>query len=323
MNTAKSGDLNDRVLLSLIIPVFNEEDSLPNLFSRLDAIYGYLDFDFEEIFVDNASTDLSAEIIKHRIKLHRPGRLITFSRNFGPSVEASLAAGFKFCSGEAAVVLYSDLQDPPELIPSMVTRWLEGFDVVHMVQVSRQGEPLWRRAGVRIFYRLMDLISDNQLPSNSGDFRLVSRKVIDEFNLLTERSRYTRGLFGWIGFKQTSISYRREPRLAGSSKAGLFSIIRTGFTATTAFSMQPLRLLTGTGFLVAISSFFAILVSIALAFAGNSVPGLTTVVCLLLFSLGTITFSIGLVGEYIGRILMEVKKRPMYIISEITSSSSE
>lgn len=302
--------------LSIIIPLYNEADSLPKLFERLDSVCQTLDVETEKILVDNCSDDLSAAICKQKTSDDDTYVYIRFSRNFGPAVDSSIAAGYEHATGDAALVLYSDLQDPPEVIPQFVAKWREGYDVVYGVRTVRHGEPMWRRISIKVFYRLMRKISDVAVPVDAGDFRLISRRVIDVLNHLDERARYTRGLISWVGFPQASISYKREPRFGGQSKANLFAITRTAMTAITSFSLGPLRLLTGIGLLISCASSLAIVASVLVAIFGQPLPGMTTLIVLNLFTLGVLMLSVGILGEYIGRIHTESKRRPLYIIEE-------
>lgn len=306
-----------RKKVSIIVPFYNENQNLP-LFSELLAhVLENLEHDWEVIYVDNCSIDESSDIARGLARKDSRIRYVRFSRNFGPSVEASINAGYRLCLGHAAIVIYSDLQDPPELIHQFIEKWEQGFDVVYGLQISRLGEPKWRKYSVKLFYKLLEKVSDaNQIPANAGDFRLISRKVIDVINHLPERSRYTRGLIAWAGFKSIGIEYHRSPRLHGKSSASFFAILSTAITAVTSFSLKPLRILTLFGVLV---TFFALSLamfySIAFMF-GNPLPGFTTLIVIGLLTLGLNMGALGLLGEYIGRINIEVKDRPLYIIDE-------
>lgn len=303
-------------LLSVIIPVFNEEENLEELSIRLNLALSAIEHESEIIYVDNCSTDRTEEILTKLARTDQRVKVIRFSRNFGPTVEASLAAGYKHASGDAAIVVYSDLQDPPELIPRFVELWDAGFDVVFGIQSKRQGEPLWRRTSVKLFYKVFEKFSDTPLMENSGDFKLISRKVINELNLLTERARFNRGLISWIGFKSAGLPYERQPRKQGQSKANIFAISRTALTGITAFSLKPLRILTGFGFsITGLSILFMFWLAIA-ALIGRPQPGLTTLACLSLITLGMTMGALGLIGEYVGRIQIEVKQRPLYVIDK-------
>jgi glycosyltransferase involved in cell wall biosynthesis len=305
------------VMLSIIVPFYNEEENLPLFFSALKIELEKIAYNWEVLLIDNCSFDASSNYARDLAKSDRRIKYIRFSRNFGPSVEASINAGYQICAGDAAIVIYSDLQDPPETITRFVEKWDEGFDVVYGLQTARLGEPFWRRLSVRIFYKLLEWSSDsNPIPANAGDFRLISRKVIDVLNQLPERSRYTRGLISWVGFKSIGIEYQRNPRTKGKSSAHFFAILATAFTAITSFSLKPLRILTGVGICVTfIAMFMSMFYAVAFLF-GNPVPGLTTVTLIGLVTLGLNMGALGLIGEYVGRINIETKQRPLYIIDE-------
>jgi dolichol-phosphate mannosyltransferase len=306
-----------RKKVSIIVPFYNEYQNLP-LFSELLAhVLENLEHDWEVIYVDNCSIDESSDIARGLARKDSRIRYVRFSRNFGPSVEASINAGYRLCVGDAAIVVYSDLQDPPELIHQFIEKWEQGFDVVYGLQISRLGEPKWRKYSVKLFYKLLEKVSDaNQIPANAGDFRLISRKVIEVINHLPERSRYTRGLIAWAGFKSIGIEYHRSPRLHGKSSASFFAILSTAITAITSFSLKPLRILTLFGVLV---TFFALSLAMFYSIAfiiGSPLPGFTTLIVIGLLTLGLNMGALGLLGEYIGRINIEAKDRPLYIIDE-------
>jgi dolichol-phosphate mannosyltransferase len=236
------------------------------------------------------------------------------SRNFGPSVEASISAGLENCSGDAAIILYSDLQDPPEVMVQFIAEWEQGFDVVYGRQIKRKGDPVWRNFLVRSYYRIFAFLSDVDLPSNSGDFRLVNRKVIDALNSIPEKARYFRGLSSWVGFKSLAVDYEREPRLSGKSTANLFAITKTAFTAITSFSVKPLRIITFFGFGSLITSVIFTGILFVNWLFDNSIPGLTSITVLILITSAINLLSLGILGEYVSRIQTEVKNRPVYLI---------
>lgn len=306
--------------LSIVIPVYNEEAALPVLFGKLEELETQLLSDLEVVFVDNCSTDTSGELIKEQCRQNETYSYIRFSRNFGPTVEASITAGYRAAKGDAIVVLYSDLQDPPELIVEFERLWLEGFDVVYGQQKSRSGEALWRRTLVKVFYRGMSTMADSPVPPNAGDFRLISRRVRDVLLDLGETARYTRGLVAWVGYRQIAVPYDRAPREGGKSKANFFAITRTAMTAVTSFSMGPLRMLTGIGAIISLICFMLIVAYAVLWLIGQPLPGLTTLITLILFSTGANFAALGLIGEYIGRITTEVKHRPLYVVDEVINS---
>jgi glycosyltransferase involved in cell wall biosynthesis len=303
-------------MLSVIIPVYNEEENLPELIERLTSVRQGLNLETELIFVDNCSTDTTGEIITKYAANDSSVKYIRFSRNFGPTVEASLAAGYLYSKGDAAIVIYSDLQDPPELIPQFVRNWEAGFDIVYGVQTKRKGEPAWRRAGVRLFYNLFKSISEAPTMQNSGDFKLISRRVIDQLNQLTERARFSRGLISWLGFSSVGVAYEREPRTKGKSNAHLFAIIGTAFTGLTSFSLRPLRILTGVGFATTLFSGITMAWHVIVALVGQPQPGITTLAVLSLLTMGLNMGALGLIGEYVGRIQLEVKQRPLFVVDK-------
>jgi polyisoprenyl-phosphate glycosyltransferase len=308
---------NESITISIIVPFFNEEQNLPLFTQKLEKVLETLTYNWEVLLIDNCSTDQSSNFARNLAKSDFRIKYIRFSRNFGPTVEASISAGYRLCQGDAAIVIYSDLQDPPELICAFIEKWDEGYDVVYGLQTIRLGEPRWRKFLVKLFYRFLDKMSDtNPIPANAGDFRLISRNVIEIVNQLPERSRYTRGLIAWAGYKSIGVEYERRPRELGESNTNLFSIMALALTAVTSFSLKPLRLLTGFGLSVTLLSALMSIFYLILFFTGEPVPGLTTVILISLFSLGLNMGALGLLGEYIGRISIETKQRPLYVINE-------
>jgi glycosyltransferase involved in cell wall biosynthesis len=300
--------------ISIIVPFFNEEKGLTSFYGRTKKVLESIKHEYELIYVDNCSQDNSVLIVLDQIKENSMIKYIKMSRNFGPSVEASISAGLDNCSGDAAIILYSDLQDPPEVMVEFIKQWENGFDVVYGRQVKRKGDPVWRNFLVKSYYKIFALLSDVELPTNSGDFRLVDRKVIDALNLIPEKARYFRGLSSWVGFKSLAVDYEREPRLTGKSAANLFAITRTAFMAITSFSVKPLRIITFFGFSsLIISGLFTGVLFINWLF-DNSIPGLTSITVLILITSAVNLLSLGILGEYISRIQTEVKNRPVYLI---------
>lgn len=308
------------MLLSIIVPVFNEELSLPTLISRLDSVRNTLSIDSEVIFVDNCSTDSSRRLLLERRENDKTYRYIRLSRNFGPSVESSLYAGYSHAKGDAIVVLYSDLQDPPELISELVNAWQQGYDVVHAVHTARLGESRIRRWLTRQYYSLVDRASSVEVPLNSGDFKLISRRVLMHLLAMKETSRYQRGLIPWIGFPHTQVHYQRESRRHGSSSTSWTAAIRTAITGLTSLSTAPLHWLTIAGFALSFFSFAGLLFYFGLFIAARTVPGVTTLVVLNLFTFGLVITALGVIGEYVARIYLETKNRPLFIIDENLSS---
>ena len=309
-------ELTDRAntKVSIVIPALNEEDSVPALHDELGRVLDPLPYEFEFIVIDNGSTDATPSLVKGICAEDDRWRYVRFSRNFG--VEASLTAGYRLARGEAIIVVYSDLQDPPRVIPAMIERWQEGFDVVYGERTVRHGDPRWRNALVGVAYRLIDVMAEVRIPRNAGDFRLISRKVRDALLECDERNRYTRGLIAWLGFRQTGVVYEREGRHGGASKAPIASLLVFMLNAVTSFSLKPLRLFTWLGFGLVALSMLAVPIYIILFLTGDPPAGITTLIILGLLGIGINSLGIGILGEYLGRTYVETKRRPLYVIDE-------
>lgn len=304
----------NRLLITLVIPALNEEENLPLLKEELLRVTDQLPHDFEFIVVDNASTDRTGEIAKEFCGQDARWKYIRFARNF--KVEMSITAGYHFASGDAIIVLYSDLQDPPDVIPEFIRKWQEGFDVVYGVRVVRSGDPKWRNLAAKLGYRLIAKLSDVWIPTDTGDFRLISRQVRDALEHVGEYNRYMRGLIAWLGFRQVGVSYERHPRSRGTSKAPFWELVFFVFNAITSFSLKPLRLFTFAGFLLLSLSGVAAIVYVFLWLFGSPPPGISTIILLLLGVIGLNSLGIGILGEYVGRTYSEVKQRPLYVVQE-------
>ena len=311
----------DKELCSVVIPVFNEEENLELLYRRLSRVLEGLFEDYEIIFVDDGSTDNSLEIIGKFRKTNRRVKIISFSRNFGHQV--AITAGTDYASGSAVIVMDADLQDPPEVIPRLVEKWREGYDTVYAIRESRQ-DPTLKRAIAFVFYRLFQRMSDVDVPVDTGDFRLMSRKVVDILKTMPERNKYLRGLASWVGFNQARIRYARDERYAGKRKYTLWQSARLAFDGITSFSQFPLRLAIHLGLVVSVVGFLygAIMIILELVF-GRIVPGWTTLMAAVIFLGGVQLFVVGIIGEYIGRIYIEVQQRPLYLIKQKIGFSKE
>ncbi len=301
-----------RKLLSIIMPVRNEEGNLSRAYDEVTTVMAGLPYDYEVILIDNDSSDATPLVAADLCGRDDRWRYVKFSRNF--TVEASLAAGYRFARGDAAVVLFGDLQDPPTLIAEFLKKWEEGFEIVYGVIRHRVGDPLWKAWSARMLYRTVNYLSDIDIPNNATDFRLLSRRAIDALNQLGERNRYIRGFSHWIGFRQCPIVYDRRPRTAGKSKAPFFYLLNLAANAITCFSIKPLQLFSLFGFIT-----LGVTISVALGyivthFLGGTVPGLTTIYVLLLAILGVMLVGFGTLGEYVGRIYIETKRRPLFIV---------
>jgi dolichol-phosphate mannosyltransferase len=301
-----------RKLVSIIMPVRNEEGNLPRAYDELTALMAALPYDYEVLLIDNDSVDRTGQLSAELCARDARWRYIKFSRNF--TVEASLAAGYRFARGNAAIVLFGDLQDPPALIAEFLRKWEEGNEVVYGVIRRRDGDPIWKACAARLLYRTVNYLSDVKIPNDATDFRLLSRRAIDALNRLDERNRYIRGFSHWIGFRQCGIVYDRRPRLAGKSKAPFFYMLNLAANAITCFSIKPLQLFSLFGFLTLRATIAAAMIYLACYCLGAAVPGLTTIYLLLLANLGVMLIGFGTVGEYVGRIYIETKHRPLYLV---------
>ncbi|GBL38549.1 uncharacterized glycosyltransferase sll0501 [Anaerolineaceae bacterium] len=306
---------NNRLpLVSIVIPARNEEGNIARLQTELLAAVAGLPYEFEFIVIDNASEDQTGGLVKAICASDPRWKYMRFSRNF--SVEMSITAGYRAANGQAIIVLYSDLQDPPEVIPRFLQKWKEGFDVVYGVRQVRPGEPVWRNLLVKYVYRTIVWAAEVPIPLDAGDFRLITKEVRDALEQCDEYNRYLRGLIAWLGFRQIGIPYARRARYSGVSKAPFWEMVFFAFNGITSFSLKPLRLFTIFGGLVLGVSGVAILIYTILFLTGSPPPGITTIIVLLIIAIGLNSFGIGVLGEYLGRTYSEVKRRPLYIVSE-------
>ncbi|MHB8627839.1 MAG: glycosyltransferase [Aggregatilineales bacterium] len=301
-------------LVTLVIPARNEADNIERLEREVLTITDPLPYTFEFIVIDNSSVDMTGSLVKAICERDPRWKYIRFSRNF--SVEMSITAGYHFASGEAIIVLYSDLQDPPDVIPRFLEKWQEGYDVVYGVRTVRPGDPKWRNLAVKMAYRLISASAEIPIPADAGDFRLITRRVRDALESVGEYNRYMRGLIAWLGFRQIGIAYERQPRKAGKSNAPFWNIFFFAFNAITSFSLKPLRAFTFLGFILIGVSIVAALAYALLSIFGHPPPGITTLIVLSFLGIGLNSLGIGILGEYIGRTYSEVKHRPLYIIDE-------
>lgn len=304
---------NDQVFLSLVVPAYNEEEVIDVFYERTVPILSSIDERFEIIFVNDGSCDCTAERIKALHQRDPRIKLIELSRNFGK--EIALTAGLDFAQGEVVVVTDADLQDPPELIPKMVEKWREGYDTVYAVRRIRQGETFLKKTTAKTFYRVIKRISRVEIPENAGDFRLMSRRTVNALKLLRERHRFMKGVFSWIGFKQTGIPYNREPRIAGRTKWNYWRLFNFAVDGITSFSYVPLQLSSYLGCFAALFAFFyAGYLVIRTLIWGIDLPGYASIMVAILFFSGVQLIFLGVIGEYLGRMFNETKNRPLYLI---------
>jgi dolichol-phosphate mannosyltransferase len=300
--------------LSVVIPAYNEEENVDRAYERLSSVLDGADMDWELIFSVDPSTDRTEELILALRKRDPRVKMLRFSRRFGQPM--ATLAGLEFATGDAIVVIDCDLQDPPELIPELLGRWREGFDVVYAQRRSRAGETPLKRLVAWLGYRIIARIAEVEIPQNTGDFRLMSRRVVDNVLALKEGHGFLRGLVGLVGFRQTSVLYDRDPRVAGRSKYNqLFGSLAIGLNGVVGFSRYPLQLISFVGVVFSALAFFVAIVYLILKLAGLAFPiGNPTIVIVVAFFSGIQLLSLGVMGEYVGRIYDEVRQRPKYIL---------
>ena len=301
---------------SVIIPAYNEEEVIEVCYSELTKVMQDLEETYELIFVDDGSHDETVSILRKISQEDKNVRIISFSRNYGHQI--AITAGMDYSKGEAVVIIDADLQDPPSLIPLMVEKWREGFHVVYAKRIKRKGESFFKKVTAKIYYRLLNNLTDIEIPVDTGDFRLVDRRIVNILKEdIREKNRYVRGLISWIGFNQTYIEYERSERLAGETKYPLKKMIKFAVDGLTSFSYKPLKIATKIGFLLSIAAFVHLVyVVIEALFFYRTNPGWASLMSVLLFSQGIILIILGIIGEYISRIFKEAKDRPLYIVQE-------
>lgn len=307
--------------LSVIVPVFNEEDVLLIFHRRLVSTLSKLNDDFEIIYIDDGSTDNTPQVLKQLRLLSPHVGIARFSRNFGK--EAAMSAGLRLTQGKAIIVIDADLQDPPELIPEMLAAWSKGADVVNMRRRERDGESWFKKATAHAFYRVINRLSEVPIPEDVGDFRLLSRRAVDALNQLSERNRFMKGLFAWIGYPQVTLEYDRNARAAGQTKWRYWHLWNFAIEGITGFSVAPLKAATYFGFSCAgFALVYASYFLFKALFLGDMVRGFPTLIVTILFLGGLQLISLGVIGEYLGRLFVESKRRPLYLLEEYHSSSS-
>ena len=306
---------------SLVVPAYNEEGVLPELAARLAELMDALDGDAEAILVDDGSSDRTYELMLEAAQADPRFRLVKLSRNFGHQI--ALTAGVDLAAGDAVIVLDADLQDPPEVVLELAARWREGYDVVYAIRDVRQGETWFKRATASWFYRAFNRISEVEVPLDVGDFRLVDRRALDVFARMRESNRFVRGMFSWIGLRQTGVLYERKERFAGETKYPLRKMLRFAATGMISFSPVPLRIALNLGFFVSFVSFALGIWSILVKLTGlYEVPGWTSIVVVVTFIGGMQLIVLGVIGEYVGDIHAEVKRRPLYVVGELENFAS-
>ncbi len=304
------------MLISVVVPCYNEEAVIRETHERLSATLGQLSgFDYELIYVDDGSRDETLRLL-HELQAHdERARVVALSRNFGHQI--AVTAGLEHAAGDAVVIIDADLQDPPEIILEMAARWQDGYDVVYGVRTDREGETAFKLWTAKLFYRLINQLSKVQIPLDVGDFRLMNRRVVEAMLRMPERDRFLRGMVSWVGFRQVAVMYKRQPRHAGASKYPLFKMIAFAMDGVVSFSFAPLRVAIWTGFAAIALAFAGIIYAVLLRFFTDDwVRGWASIFVAVLFMSGVQLVSLGIMGEYVGRIYGEVKKRPLYFVQE-------
>jgi glycosyltransferase involved in cell wall biosynthesis len=302
------------VELSIVVPMLNETAVLDGFFARLVPVLESVTPDYEILCIDDGSTDDTfARLAAFRAQNPRI-RLIGLSRNFGK--ENALSAGLDFASGRAVIPMDADLQDPPEVVPQMVAKWREGYDVVLARRASREGESWVKRTTAHAFYRLIGRLSQVEIPENVGDFRLMDRRVVEALATLPERSRFMKGVFAWLGFRQVVVEYAREPRAAGTVKQNWPRLFALAIDGIVSFSAAPLKVWSYVGFgIAAFAGCYGVFIILRTLIYGVDVPGYASLLVVTLFMNGLVLIGLGVVGEYMARIFTEVKRRPVYVIA--------
>jgi dolichol-phosphate mannosyltransferase len=301
---------------SVVAPIFNESENLPELYRRASQVLDSTGEPWELLLVDDGSSDGSQELIEQLARQDERVQPVIFARNFGHQI--AVTAGLDYSRGQAIIIIDSDLQDPPEVMLDLIDKWREGYEVVYAIRAEREGESWFKVVTASLFYRLISRITDVDIPLDAGDFRLLDRKVVNVLNQMRERHRFLRGMSAWVGFHQAGVPYRRAARYAGETKYPFRKMFRLALNAITGFSYFPLQLATFIGFLAAGISILSIPVVIVLRLSGTQAPlvGQATTLIAVLFLGGVQLISLGILGEYVGRLYDEVKGRPLYVVRE-------
>jgi glycosyltransferase involved in cell wall biosynthesis len=308
-------------LVSVVLPVHNEEGSLRELHARLKTVFNNAGMTYELVFVDDGSTDNSLRIIRDIGKEDRRCRCVSFTRNFGH--EAASTAGLQRARGDAVVLMDADLQDPPEIIPTLVAKWKEGYEVVYVRRRKRMGESVFKRFTAWMFYRMLNALTEIKIPADVGDFRLMDRRVVEAFRNLPETNRFVRGMIAWLGYRETGVAYDRPERRRGQTKYNPFKLTYLAFDATVSFSTSLLRLSTFTGFVVGLVSLVMVIVIVVQKlFFGIPIQGYALVASGLFFLGGLILLYLGLLGEYVAKVYRQSQARPLYIVKEEIGDTS-
>ncbi|MCY8495990.1 glycosyltransferase family 2 protein [Bacillus atrophaeus] len=307
--------MSRHIQYSIVVPVYNEELVIQETYQRLKEVMDRTKENYELLFVNDGSRDRSVEILREHSLIDPRVKVIDFSRNFGHQI--AITAGMDYAQGNAIVVIDADLQDPLELILDMIEKWKEGYNVVYAVRTKRKGETFFKKQTAAMFYRLLRSMTDIDIPIDTGDFRLLDRKVCDEMKKLKEKNPFVRGLVSWVGFKQTAVEYERDERLAGETKYPLKKMLKLSMDGITTFSHKPLKLASFAGILMSGAGFlYMLIVLYKKLFTDSTITGWSSLIVIELLFSGIILLMLGMIGEYIGRIYDEAKDRPLYIVQK-------
>lgn len=307
--------------LSVVVPCYDEQDVLPELHRRLSLVLDGIGVRGEIVYVNDGSRDRTLELMRTLQRNDGRVTVVDLSRNFGK--EVALTAGIDHARGDAVVVIDADLQDPPELIPQLVERWREGYDVAYAKRTRREGETLLKRATASMFYRIIRRVSRVQIPEDTGDFRILSRRAVDALRQLREQHRFMKGLFAWIGYRQVAVPYSRDPRFAGETKWNYWKLWNFALEGITGFTIAPLKLATYFGMGAALLAFaFGAYLIVDTLLHGNPIKGYPSLMVVVLFLGGVQLFFVGVLGEYLGRVFNETKGRPLYLVNDYVPAAS-
>lgn len=302
-------------MISIIVPLYNEEEVICESYKRLTTVMQGTGEEYELVFINDGSRDKTATLAAEICEKDSHVRLICFSRNFGHQI--AITAGMDYAQGDAIVIIDADLQDPPEIIPQMIEKWKEGYHVVYGKRTQRQGETVFKKVTAKLFYRFLKCMTQVDIPTDTGDFRLMDKKVCQAMRKLGEQNRYVRGLVSWVGFKQYPLEYVRNERFAGETKYPLKKMLKLAMDGIFSFSYKPLKIATMVGFWLSFFSFLYLIAILIMKFIGlPTAPGWASLLAVQLFFNGVTLIILGIIGSYIGRIYEEAKGRPLYIVQE-------
>ncbi len=321
MNPSLDSNISKTIVVSVVVPCFNEESVISYTNERLTNVLSDLNINYEIIYISDGSTDKTNELLDEIYKQSNNVKLIKFSRNFGHQI--AVTSGIDYAGGRAVILIDADLQDPPELIPKMLEKWQEGYEGVYCQRKARMGESRFKLFTAKWFYKILAYLSDVDIPANTGDFRLIDRKIVDVIKTMPERDRFIRGMVSWIGFNQFALQYERDERYAGQSKYPLSKMVKFAIDGILSFSIKPLRVSTVAGLVSSFFSFLGIIYALIMWMFGTPILGWTLMFIAIMFFGSVQLISLGIIGEYVGRSYAESKNRPLYVIGEKSGFKSK